>query len=708
MTVNMAEAQPNRRILIVDDNENIHHTFRKALAERSSPESLSALEAVLFETERMQCAPAFTVDSAYQGEEGLAMLRKARARGQPYAVVFVDVRMPPGWDGVQTLRRMWQEDTTLQAVICTAFSDYSWDGMVEQLGQMDRLLILKKPFDVIEVRQMAWALSEKWNAEHRAAERMAALRVSQQRFQAMVDHSPAIIYLKDTQGRFVLVNRRFEELFHITSEQVIGKTDHDVFAPPYADRFRANDLQVLTASRPLEFEEVTPGKGGEHAYISVKFPLLDPQGQPYAVGGISTDITERKRSETTLAFLEKAGRRLATTLDTAQVARAAAELGLDHLTDACVIQLSDELAPLRAGKRSCFVVTHRLSGRAESIEKELLERGARPEFAAHLATVQETRQTLITVPAPALTAEEPACAWVVSVPLVGREVLLGTFSFFSNRPSASEGVDRLLFEELARRCALALDNAHLYQAAQEAIQAREEFLSVAAHELRTPLMPLKLQIQALRRLTQRPAGQSAANEAQSSEDERVTSMFKVFDRQVSRLAHLIEELLDLNRLSQGTLDLRRERMDLAQLGSELVDLFRAEFRLAGCEVCFSSEGPAVGEWDRLQLERLVSNLLTNAAKFGGGNPVEVSVTTRGTRARLTVRDHGTGISLDDQASIFEKFQRAKATRHINGCGLGLYIARQIAEAHGGAITVESTPGAGSAFTVEFPMSQPSV
>ena len=706
--MNMAEAQPNRRILIVDDNENIHYTFRKALAERSSPESLSALEAVLFETERMQCAPAFTVDSAYQGEEGLAMLRKARARGQPYAVVFVDVRMPPGWDGVQTLRRMWQEDNTLQAVICTAFSDYSWDGMVEQLGQMDRLLILKKPFDVIEVRQMAWALSEKWNAEHRAAERMAALRLSQQRFQAMVDHSPAIIYLKDTQGRFVLVNRRFEELFHITSEEVIGKTDHDVFAPPYADRLRANDLAVLAASRPLEFEEVTPGKGGEHAYISVKFPLLDPQGQPYAVGGISTDITERKRSETTLAFLEKAGRRLATTLDTVQVARAAAELGLDHLTDACVIQLSDELAPLRAGKRSCFVVTHRLSGRAESIEKELLERGARPESAAHLATVQETRQTLITVPAPALTAEEPACAWVVSVPLMGREVLLGTFSFFSNRPGASEGVDRLLFEELARRCALALDNAHLYQAAQEAIQAREEFLSVAAHELRTPLMPLKLQIQALRRLTQRPAGQSAANEAQASEDARVTSMFKVFDRQVSRLAHLIEELLDLNRLSQGTLDLRRERMDLAQLGSELVDLFRAEFRLAGCEVCFSSEGPAVGEWDRLQLERLVSNLLTNAAKFGGGNPVEVSVTTRGTRARLTVRDHGTGISPDDQAHIFEKFQRAKATRHINGCGLGLYIARQIAEAHGGAITVESTPGAGSAFTVEFPMSRPSV
>jgi len=706
--VNMAEAQPNRRILIVDDNENIHYTFRKALAERSSPESLSALEAVLFETERMQCAPAFTVDSAYQGEEGLAMLRKARARGQPYAVVFVDVRMPPGWDGVQTLRRMWQEDNTLQAVICTAFSDYSWDGMVEQLGQMDRLLILKKPFDVIEVRQMAWALSEKWNAEHRAAERMAALRVSQQRFQAMVDHSPAIIYLKDTQGRFVLVNRRFEELFHITSEEVIGKTDHDVFAPPYADRLRANDLAVLAASRPLEFEEVTPGKGGEHAYISVKFPLLDPQGQPYAVGGISTDITERKRSETTLAFLEKAGRRLATTLDTVQVARAAAELGLDHLADACVIQLSDELAPLRAGKRSCFVVTHRLSERAESIQKELLERGALPELAAHLATVQETRQTLVTVPAPALTAKEPACAWVVSVPLMGREELLGTFSFFSNRPGASEGVDRLLFEELARRCALALDNAHLYQAAQEAIQAREEFLSVAAHELRTPLMPLKLQIQALRRLTQRPAGQSAANEAQSSEDARVTSMFKVFDRQVSRLAHLIEELLDLNRLSQGTLDLRREQMDLAQLGSELVDLFRAEFRLAGCEVCFSSEGPAVGEWDRLQLERLVSNLLTNAAKFGGGNPVEVSVTTRGTRARLTVRDHGTGISPDDQAHIFEKFQRAKATRHINGCGLGLYIARQIAEAHGGAITVESTPGAGSAFTVEFPMSRPSV
>jgi diguanylate cyclase (GGDEF)-like protein/PAS domain S-box-containing protein len=131
----------------------------------------------------------------------------------------------------------------------------------------------------------------------------AALRQSEERLQAMLVNSPAIIYLKDTEGRFLLVNREFENLFHLTGEQIVGKTDHVPFPREIADRFRANDLKVLASKTPLEFEETTSLDDGLHTYISVKFPLFDTQGMPYAVGGISTDITARKRAEEELKHL---------------------------------------------------------------------------------------------------------------------------------------------------------------------------------------------------------------------------------------------------------------------------------------------------------------------------------------------------------------------------------------------------------------------
>ncbi|MBI3106108.1 MAG: response regulator, partial [Candidatus Rokubacteria bacterium] len=107
--------------------------------------------------------PRFELDSAYQGEEGLGKVRHAIQRGSPYAMAFVDIRMPPGWDGVETIHRLWQEDESIQAIICTAYSDYSWEAIASRLGRTDRLLILKKPFDNIEVRQIACALARKWN-----------------------------------------------------------------------------------------------------------------------------------------------------------------------------------------------------------------------------------------------------------------------------------------------------------------------------------------------------------------------------------------------------------------------------------------------------------------------------------------------------------------------------------------------------------------
>ena len=155
----------NRRILVIDDNPAIHEDFRKILmAEDSSISSIDQeADELLGAAKALSPGPKFAMESAFQGEEGLAKVERALATEQPHAVAFVDMRMPPGWDGLETIRRLWQVYPELEVVICTAYSDRSWYQIQQTLGINERLLILKKPFDKVEVEQLALALTEKWN-----------------------------------------------------------------------------------------------------------------------------------------------------------------------------------------------------------------------------------------------------------------------------------------------------------------------------------------------------------------------------------------------------------------------------------------------------------------------------------------------------------------------------------------------------------------
>ena len=167
----------NRRILTIDDNDAIHNDFRKILVGSPEAKSLNAAKAALFgDAVSVSKGPArFEVDSALQGAEGFEKLQQALRDERPYSVAFVDMRMPPGWDGVQTIQRLWEVDPNLQVVICTAYSDYSWEEIFSKLGLTDRLLILKKPFDPAEVLQLASALAEKWSLRRSAKLRMDQL-----------------------------------------------------------------------------------------------------------------------------------------------------------------------------------------------------------------------------------------------------------------------------------------------------------------------------------------------------------------------------------------------------------------------------------------------------------------------------------------------------------------------------------------------------
>lgn len=165
-----SDINPNLRVLVIDDNLSIHEDFRKVLHANAADDQLAEARASLFnESPRIGRVDRFEVDCADQGEAGLALVQKARNEGRPYAVAFVDMRMPPGWDGLETVERLWATDDTLQVVICTAYADQPWDEIRERIGRNDKLLILQKPFNGIEVLQLASALCRKWDLARKVA-----------------------------------------------------------------------------------------------------------------------------------------------------------------------------------------------------------------------------------------------------------------------------------------------------------------------------------------------------------------------------------------------------------------------------------------------------------------------------------------------------------------------------------------------------------
>src|SRR5882672_6096684 len=218
----------NHRILVIDDNSAIHDDIRKILA-RPKPGSTSLVdeEAMLFgEPAESTNSASFEIDSALQGQEGLDLVRKSLQAGQPYAMAFVDVRMPPGWDGVETIGRIWQVYPELQVVICTAYSDYSWKDITSQFGHSDNVLILKKPFDNIEVLQMAHALTQKWFLTQQAKSQLFNL---DERFAKAFKSSPVPMSIQSLKNyRYLDVNDSYVEMTGYSREELIGKSSLDL------------------------------------------------------------------------------------------------------------------------------------------------------------------------------------------------------------------------------------------------------------------------------------------------------------------------------------------------------------------------------------------------------------------------------------------------------------------------------------------------
>jgi PAS domain S-box-containing protein len=258
---------------------------------------------------------------------------------------------------------------------------------------------------------------------------------------------------------------------------------------------------------------------------------------------------------------------------------------------------------------------------------------------------------------------------------------------------ATDITERKRAEEAVLR---AIEGAARERQLKRAIEARDQFLVVASHELKTPLTSLELQIGSLLRL-------GRSDPSANVSDERVRSKCEAIVKQVERMTVLINTLLDVAKITSGRVEPCRERLDLGELVGRAIAASADAIRRSGSEIRLRAPAPVVGMWDRPSLETAIAHLVSNAVKFGAGAPVEIGVHASGERATLTVRDHGIGVPVEAQERIFERFERAVSDRHFGGFGVGLWIAREAVEAHGGTIRLSSRPGEGALFTVELPL-----
>jgi PAS domain S-box-containing protein len=238
------------------------------------------------------------------------------------------------------------------------------------------------------------------------------------------------------------------------------------------------------------------------------------------------------------------------------------------------------------------------------------------------------------------------------------------------------------------------ERTRLYREAQEAIRLRDEFLSVASHELKTPITALQLHLQTLRMLS--------AKGGAAFTPERASRKLELAEQQVQRLARLVHELLDITRLHAGRMELHFETVDVSRLIRELLHRQRNVLRGCGSEVRTRLQDTRQARVDPMRLEQILTNLLSNAAKYGQGKPIELTLEGDEAGYRIRVRDHGIGIAPEDQPRIFERFERAVSERHYGGLGLGLWITQRIVTSLGGTISVESQRGEGSTFSVSLP------
>ena len=479
--------------------------------------------------------------------------------------------------------------------------------------------------------------------------------------EATLDATADGILVVDPRGQVGAYNRRFLTLWQVP-RSLVRTGDDPALLSFVADQLEDPEaflqaVRDLYASPDQDASDVLRFKDGR---------VFDRYSMPQLVAGDVVgrvwsfrDVTERERLLRRATFLADATR-LLSSLDVRTALTSVAHLAVPYLGELCAVDLIHEGSPERV-----VVAGGGDSGRAPELRAGALgghsiiyTAGSR----SHLA-----------------------------IPLMCRDEPVGALTFMAPLSRQYTKADLDLPEELGRRIALSIDNARLYEGARRAITGRDDFLSIAAHEIRGPLASMHLAVQGLMRGSLPPASMRTALE--------------VLQREDRRLGRFVDELLDLGRIRTGQMHFELEEVDLGTVVRDVVSRLSGELAQARSAVTVKTEGALTGEWDRFRVEQVVTNLLSNAMKYGEGKPIDISAVRSGDRAILNVVDHGIGIEPTMLGKIFDPFQRVVDARNYGGLGLGLHIAKTIIDGLAGTITVDSRLGAGSTFTVELPVSR---
>ena len=440
--------------------------------------------------------------------------------------------------------------------------------------------------------------------------------------------------------------------------------------------------------------------------------IRDDAGRPAGMRGVTLDISARKHAEAERAraagqqrFLLDAGALLASSLEYELTLDRLAQLVVPQVADWCAVHLLDADDTVRR-----LAIAHRDPAKAELArqrpDRYPLDRDARHMVANVLRTGKP--ELFASVPDDVLVAaardgehlallRSLGFSAYMCVPLTARDRMLGTITMvLADADRHYDANDLDMAEQLAARAAIAIDNARLYREAREAIRARDQFLSIASHELKTPITSLIGYTDLLLRRARRDG-------SLSERDERAV---RIIGEQAGRLNRLIVALLDLSRIETGQLSIERGAVELNTLTQRLIQEFQQSQQPIHTITFAPSPAPLIVFGDELRLEQGIQNLIQNAIKYSpDGGSVAIELAQRGDHACLSVRDQGIGIPASAMPNLFRRFYRAPNVeqQHISGMGVGLFVVREIVQLHGGTIGVESAEGQGSTFTVCLPL-----
>ncbi|MBI2033432.1 MAG: GAF domain-containing sensor histidine kinase [Candidatus Levybacteria bacterium] len=405
-----------------------------------------------------------------------------------------------------------------------------------------------------------------------------------------------------------------------------------------------------------------------------------------------------------LSFLAEASKILSSSLDYNKTLSSIADLVVNNIADFCIIDLlKDDGTMHRVAVKIKSPKQSKLANQMYRFPPDPKNKDAIYECAQQEKPILIRKATKKWLDSVSLLEKEHEVIRKlrlnshIFVPLKSRGRVIGVLTFASQNPRFSyKASDLLLAEELANRSGIAVDNARLYSEAQDAIQARDEFLSIASHELKTPLTSILLHLQTvLSRIRRKSSAEYG--------DYRIGRMLESTERQTKKLAKLINDLLNISIVSTGRLHLDKERVSLGEIVEDVIDRFKIQLQQEEYSFDLHIDRKVVGKWDKVRIEQIVSNLLSNAIKYGEKRPIHIVVKRRNHTAQLVVQDEGIGIDPKRSKEIFGRFKRGVSNRDYSGLGVGLYISKQIAEAHGGKIKLNTIPKRGSTFTVELPL-----